>query len=133
MSMILKSYEEGKLALEDWTEEMLTTLPGWSGYQWCNYNCGKMWYIGKMSNWPSFCGGITMQPGDLELLWDPNGGCAFSMVITASDAEKLPLIAGKPYVKGYDGYYYIRGNTIKFNNSYAMHYDIARCTSIPGA
>lgn len=133
MSMILKSYEEGKLALEDWTDDMLTTLPGWSGWQHCNYNCAIYWDDIKIDQVfdPPYTPNVSA--GDVVIDWSPNYGGQFQRRILASDARKLPLIAGKPFVKMDDGYYYIRGNSIKVNNSYLTQYDIARCTSIPGA
>lgn len=130
MSMILKSYDEGKLALEDWTDDMLTTLPGWSGWQYCDYNCQVFWYETKQSYSYNPCGAYNA--GDLVVSWSPDYGCQFYRVIKATEFQNLPLIAGKPFVKLDDGYYYIKGNNWKNGNNLGDLYDIARCTSIPG-
>lgn len=130
MSMILKSYDEGKLALEDWTDDMLAPLPGWSGWQYCDYNCEVYWYIAK-SSFTNHCVGSYVA-GDVIIHWSPDYGCQFARKILANDAANLPLIAGKPFIKLDDGYYYIKGNNYRGGNNLGDLYDIARCTSIPG-
>ena len=132
MSMILKSYEEGKIPLEEWTDDMLATLPGWSGWQHCNYNCSVSWTVYTASGPYDPCVN-SVNAGDVVIRWSPDYGCQFDRKIIAADVAKLPLIAGKPFIKLDDGRYYIKGSNLKVSAPVANQYDLARCDSIPGA
>ena len=126
MSMILKSYEEGKLALEDWTDDMLASLPGWSGWQYDT----NVWYswVDAITNSYTPIGYpvVTIPAGGCCLLWTLN----IYPVFNADQRNSMRLIAGRPFVQ-YGGYFYIRGD-LKLTWSKENDYSIARCTSIPG-
>lgn len=127
MSMILKSYEEGKIPLEDWTDDMLATLPGWSGWQYST-DIWYAWVDAKVNAYtPVGYPSVPIPAGGCCLLWT----LSIYPVYTASQCESMNLIAGRPFVK-YGGYYYIKGN-VRAANSYVANHAIARCTSIPGA
>ena len=127
MSMILKSYDEGKIPLEEWTDDMLATLPGWSGWQYST----DIWYAWKdaITN--------TYPPIGYPALTIPAGGCCLLWtlsiypVYTASQRKSMNLIAGRPFVQ-YGEYFYIRGD-LQYTWAQDNTYSIARCTSIPGA
>ena len=127
MSMILKSYDEGKIPLEEWTDDMLATLPGWSGWQYST-NIYYMWMDAKANTYtPIGYPSVPIPAGGCCLLWTHS----IYPVYTASQRESMNLIAGRPFIK-YGDYYYIRGD-LRDTSSYSSAYTIARCTSIPGA
>lgn len=124
MSMILKSYEEGKIPLEEWTDDMLTTLPGWTGWQH-NDSAGGAYrwsqnYINGMTtvNWDC----VIALPGD-------NVPCVAGCEFPTSEEASLPKIAHRPYYYC-NGKYYIKGNPVDSAGNWA-HWSIAQVSSIP--
>lgn len=126
MPKILKSYSENVIPLEDWTDDMLATLPGWSGWMY-DTNVKYMWYDANSSNvyLPIGYPATPVQAGGCAILWT----LSIYPVYTAAQQNSMPLIAGRPYVL-YNGFYYIKGD-LQSPSSYSDYHSIARFSSLP--
>lgn len=118
----------GEVYLADWTDDMIYTLPGWTGWQYSIRNVWTYWAEADVAGMDAF-NEVMVQAGECCLFWDTN-----RVGVIASST--MSLIANRPYVH-IGSYYYIRGDYQFYssgNPPYTISgsaYSIGRVNSIP--
>ena len=129
MPMLLKSYQNAPLPLEEWTDDMLPSLEGWSGWQFAVWNTDGhdyRWRFCYENN--DFVSGTGYSAGDAGIKFGEINTYGRDGVNVGQESA-MPRIAGRPYVL-WNNYYYVKGDVQASQNG-VQSSSIARFSRLP--